>query len=246
MRCKEIIHGNDTFAPSRNVKGAIMRHSLAVLFLVALVAWVGRPPAALAAAPIGKVVEIKGAAWAESQAGRRELKLDGQVFASETLSTDKGAALEVKFTDDSTLVLKELSRIALSEYSLDANPSLCKAVFKFFRGALNMVSGKIVQRNSNQFKVETPLAVLGIRGTEFFVQQQSSGEENIGVTSMDKPHTVEIKTAKTSLVIPEAGYYTRVSLDGALSPLSRIPQQMMQSISRSQSRATQIRVAPRR
>jgi hypothetical protein len=223
-----------------------MRCSLVVLLLVAVFVPLLNPTGVQAADPIGKVVEIKGAAWAESPAGRRELKLDGQVFKAETLSTDKGALLEVKFTDDSTLNLKELSRVALSEYSLDTNPSLCKQAFKFLRGALNMVTGKIVTRNSNQFKVETPLAVLGVRGTEFFVQQTSSGEENIGVTAMDKPHTVEVKTAKASLLIAEAGYFTRVALDGTLSPLSRIPQQMMQNISRSQSRATQLRVTPRR
>lgn len=196
--------------------------------------------------PIGKISALSGEVFADGPAGRRALKADGPVFQGESLVSSADASCQILFTDGSTLSLAENSRVALNEYLYDPGKAgLTKAVIKLFRGLCRVVTGAIVKTNPKGYTFQTPVANLGIRGTEFYAQIESDGE-NLGVLNMDKGHYVEVWTKIDRLEIRESGYFTRVGPDGKLSPLTQIPKNVMNQMMRVQQNMMRLKAAPPR
>jgi hypothetical protein len=196
--------------------------------------------------PIGKIAALSGDVFAEGPAGRRALKEGAPVFQGESLSTSTNSSCQALFTDGSTLSLSETSRVALNEYIYDPGKAgLTKAVIKLFRGLCRVVTGGIVKTNPKGYTFQTPVANLGIRGTEFFAQIEPDGE-NLGVLNMDKGHYVEVWTKIDRLEIREAGYFTRVGPDGKLSPLTQIPKNVMNQVMRVQQNMMRLKAVPPR
>jgi|GEM_PF-6078373 len=218
-------------------------------FWVAAAAWLlffSAPTVVEAASPeaIGKVGALVGAVVAEGPGGKRTLQEGGAVYTSDSIATMAGANCRIDFTDNSTLSLDENSRVELTEYVYAPNqPSMSKAVLKLFKGLCRAVTGGIVKHNPQAYTLRTPLANFGIRGTEFYASIEPNGE-NLGVLAMDRGHTVEIWTKVDRLQIKEAGYFTRVSMDGKLSPLMQIPKNVTNQIMRVQQNMMRLKAAP--
>ena len=48
-------------------------------------------------------------------------------------------------------------------------------LFNFIRGGMRTVSGAIGKVNRNNYRVQTPVATIGIRGTSYAAEQQPNG-----------------------------------------------------------------------
>ncbi len=109
--------------------------------------------------------------------GDRSLALESPVYAGDTVSTGAGAAARLVFMDESTLELRENSRFQLSGYDFDPDDdSACRMLVKFSKGVFRTVTGAIVKRNPERFKLSAPLASVGIRGTEIGSRVEGGGE----------------------------------------------------------------------
>ncbi|MDW8095123.1 MAG: FecR family protein, partial [Caldimicrobium sp.] len=128
----------------------------------------------LQAKTVGKVTGIEGVA--EVLRGGKipaiPLKLNDLIYEKDVLRTKSGAKLEITFTDGSVLRVAQRSRVDISEYLLDeAN----RAVLEVKRGTVQAqvnpeLSKKIEQDpKKHKFEIKTPVAVAGVRGTDFFV-----------------------------------------------------------------------------
>ena len=96
---------------------------------------------------IGSVVSLHGAVQAVSAEGTRILAQGGEVLAGEKVVTGAGAAVEIRFADQTTLSQGENSTIALDDYVYDAHqPQSSKLLFKLIKRLLKSL-------NSQQFLV---------------------------------------------------------------------------------------------
>ncbi|WP_415718201.1 FecR domain-containing protein [Maridesulfovibrio sp.] len=115
---------------------------------------------------IGKIVAVNGEAFAESESGLRPLQAGSSIFEGEELVTGADSNLEVRFVDDTLLSQGEDSRISLDDYAYDpSGDELSDYMVNITEGTFRMVTGKIAEQNPERFKVGTPLATIGIRGT---------------------------------------------------------------------------------
>jgi len=89
---------------------------------------------------------------------------------SDRVVTKADGAAGITFKDNSLLSLGPDSMLDISDFSFDAKdqPDVLEATLH--RGTLSAVSGKIVARTPEAMRIKTPTTVLGVRGTEFFVQ----------------------------------------------------------------------------
>lgn len=133
---------------------------------------------------IGTVTVLEGSATAVSSSGERNLSEGSPVFKGETVSTGADSSISIGFTDDSVLSQGEDSTISLDEYVYDqTDPSSSKAVFNMTKGVFRMVTGEIVKAGVDDVTVQTPLSVIGIRGTTT-VHQILGNLEKHGVESI--------------------------------------------------------------
>jgi len=157
----------------------VSRFALLISFMLLAGAW----SQALAegnslSGPAGYVDSLDGEVYAQNGTDKRRLALEGAVYASDMIETKEGGAVRITFVDESVLELKENSRAELKQYLYDPEQDGEQSlVVGFLSGVLRLVTGEIVKKNPDRFKVETPLAIIGIRGTT--IASEIKGEDEI-------------------------------------------------------------------
>ena len=121
----------------------------------------------LAAEPAGKVAAVAGQVTAEGADGAvRFLAQDAPVFSGDVISTGPGARVRIVFTDSSVIFLRPLSRLVVDEYRHTGDPQQDRSNFTLMRGGFRAVTGAIGQANTDSYRIDTPVATIGIRGTD--------------------------------------------------------------------------------
>ncbi len=147
------------------------RHSMTFLappLLLLLLA--GQTPAQTPAPreKAGRISDISGTATATAPDGTvRELTFGGPLYSGDTLQTAKGAMLRIAMVDHSRYTVTENTRLKISDFRYqESAPAEDSSSFYLFRGAFRFLTGLIGKRNPDKVSYQTPLATIGIRGTE--------------------------------------------------------------------------------
>lgn len=137
----------------------MMRKTILLLFLLfASPLW--------AALPAGKVTDCSGKT-SVTHAGEKPLPVSiGQViFLGDILETKSNGAIKILFLDDTLLIIKENSRVLISEFLFDAKAKRRKVVFNAPFGMIRTIVGRSFGKEQ-AVEIQTPVAVSGIRGTD--------------------------------------------------------------------------------
>jgi len=97
------------------------------------------------------------------------------VEPGDTIVTERGR-VQIKFTDGSFVSLQPQSSFKIDEYQFQAGDDGSeRSFFSLFRGGLRTITGVIGRRNRDSYRVTTPVATIGIRGTEYLIRLDGSG-----------------------------------------------------------------------
>ncbi|MEX2516076.1 MAG: FecR domain-containing protein [Gammaproteobacteria bacterium] len=112
---------------------------------------------------------IKGQVSAATAAGEiRELEQGSEIFSGETVATGPNSMIQMNFTDGSIITLRPNSRFQIQDYAHDPDDaSKDSGFFSMLKGGLRAVTGLVGQRSRRSYRVETAVATIGIRGTDF-------------------------------------------------------------------------------
>ncbi|WP_243360682.1 FecR family protein [Fundidesulfovibrio terrae] len=100
----------------------------------------------------------------------RKLAANEVVYNGETVSTDRKASAQIRLADGTLLSLGEQSSIEIVDAAYDPDhPDASSAVCKLGRGVFRCLTGQVITTQPEHFRLETPLAVIGVRGTELGV-----------------------------------------------------------------------------
>jgi hypothetical protein len=142
-----------------------MLHRLIIVALTLLSGFAGDQVAAQEA--IGTVSRIQGEASGTHGSATRALAVNASVILNETVTTGAAARLEVIFKDNTRLTLGENAKLTLDRYVF--NPAAGRGTIRFkVVGALRFLSGQVSKLARSDVSVTTPVATIGIRGTEFW------------------------------------------------------------------------------
>ena len=176
---------------------------------------------------IGSVVSFTGSVWAVSEDSHRPLTEGAPVYKGEEIVTEADSNVEIKFLDDTVLGQGGDSAVRLDDYVYSGDDGMLD--FNMIKGVLRVVSGEIVKANPENFNLNTPMATIGIRGTEIMVQIDHN-REFIGVDKMGEGHTVVISNAFNQVVIDRAGMFSGVDFDGSLIVPDEMPESFISSM----------------
>jgi hypothetical protein len=117
------------------------------------------------AASIGDISELTGTAEViRDQPYGAEL--DFPIQQMDDVRTTVGR-MAITFLDDSIVKLTEHSKLVITEYIYDPDPSKGKMAMKFANGTARFISSKLGKIDKKNIKLSTPTADIAIRGTDF-------------------------------------------------------------------------------
>ena len=151
--------------------------ALGFVMALILIALGGR--SAEAAGEIGAVRLIKVWAYGTApQAQRAPLYRADDLFANELVETVENGALHVRFLDNTKLRLGSSSRVTLDSFVYDPDTGAGEMVADLGEGVFRFITGKL---NKEGFQIRTPVAVIGVRGTDFVVVVAPDGATTVSV-----------------------------------------------------------------
>ena len=135
--------------------------------LVALAFILGTVSAALANS--GTVILAKGVVTAtDSTKSSRVLTKGAAVKAGDIVSTAQKSFAVIRMIDNTKLTLKPGTTIAVGVFSVEEGKE--EGCINLVKGGLRTVTGLIGKRKPEAFQVDTPIASIGIRGTDFITR----------------------------------------------------------------------------
>jgi hypothetical protein len=180
----------------------IMNH---FLFAVALVAATVGARAAHAAA--GEVRELRGEATLADATSTQKLQVGMAVRAGQRIVTGHNARVLLAFADGTNVTLGADTEFAVKDYRYAPQSRESKAAFELLRGVFRAITGKLGDQNPPDFTVTTAVAVLGIRGTDFWGGFLFSNALDVAVFA-GKGVYVQNSAGRVDIVAP--GYGTTV------------------------------------
>lgn len=121
----------------------------------------------LSAAEIaGKVAFSFGQVSALDASGvERSLKKGDPIYSGDTLVTEEGR-LQVGMTDGAFISVQPRSKYLIEDYHFkQESDGKESSIYSLLKGGIRAVTGLIGKRNRDAYKVKTPAATIGIRGT---------------------------------------------------------------------------------
>ncbi|MYN39733.1 hypothetical protein GTP55_10145 [Duganella sp. FT109W] len=148
------------------------RWSLKLAFVLGLVTSAGSTLAAEA----GRIVFVAGPV----HVGARAVALNDAIQEGDEITTGKQAYVYLRTVDNGLLILRPDSRARIVTYHVDkVDPSKTQIKFELLSGVARSVSGDAVKLARQNFRFNTPVAAIGVRGTDFTV---STDQETSRVT----------------------------------------------------------------
>lgn len=132
------------------------------LVAVAVFFWFG----AAHSQTVGTIIQSQG----DARVAGTPAKAGDAVQAGQPLSTGANAHIYIKTIDGGFLILRPSSRAQVIAYTVDlAQPANSRFKIELQSGVARSISGDAVKKSRENFRFNTPVAAIGVRGTDFTV-----------------------------------------------------------------------------
>lgn len=120
-------------------------------------------------APAGRIKVVSGAAFLVRPTGTVRAEVGQSVFETDTLQTGEDGRLGITLDDDTRVSLGPSSEVRLDSFKYAPAQGSVGLAMKFLRGIAVYVSGQIAKLAPDAVRLETPSAIVGVRGTTLAV-----------------------------------------------------------------------------
>lgn len=159
--------------------------------------------------PVARVVDIKGEVTAKNSADKnateRPLSLGNPLYNADTVYSEKNSYALMVFPDGQKLTLRADSEMNIKEYNYQVKDKKDQILMHLTTGGLRALTGSIGKKDHDAFSLGTPVATIGIRGTEFDAEitegpdgQELEVDTTQGITTIEKGEfIVEVPAGNT-------------------------------------------------
>ncbi len=139
--------------------------------------------------PVGEVSLVLGRAWIESAGQQRTMiALGTLVHATDRIQTESNGHVHIRFIDQALVSVRPDSILEIVQYDFLADqPGDTSIKLDLKEGVTRSISGRGASSARERFRLNTPIAAIGVRGTDFVVsasQQSVRAAVNEGVIVM--------------------------------------------------------------
>lgn len=127
--------------------------------------------------PVGHVSLVIGEAHVVRADGSRTvIRRGAEIMVGDRLETAGNGHVHVRFVDNGVVSVRPESVLEVQAYRYDArNPALNEVRLRLDQGASRSISGAATEADKSRFRLNTPIAAIGVRGTDFIVRTDDSG-----------------------------------------------------------------------
>ncbi len=168
---------------------------------------------------LGEVVAV------QSDGTRRQLSRGGKVSSGETVDTGTGRA-QLRFSDGAMVSLQPQTQFRIDAYEFKGQPDGSeRGFFSLLKGAMRTITGAIGKTDRKAYRLDTAVATIGIRGTEYAVAYGNSitVTTNSGLVEVCNSAGCLLVEAGQSAFVPDANTLPLLTRRSALDPLLAPP-----------------------
>jgi len=173
---------------------------------------------------VGYIVRQEGQASVKDLNGAIQgLEVNSQIYEGDRITTASDANLYILMDDGAEIYLKGDSVIKISEYVITSDSGKdSSSILDLIRGGLRKITGAIGASALSNYRVQTGLATIGIRGTEYVIKLCKLDDCNQTVSRNDpdaKLHAVvldgiiTLTTEEETQILMAIGEYGTASVD---------------------------------
>jgi hypothetical protein len=132
--------------------------------------------AAAHAEVVGRVLMAAGDTSVIRDSRELRVAVGFPVEGKDTLRTGSASNMQVRFTDESIVSMRDQSLLKIDEYQFTGKQDGAeKAFFNLLKGGFRTITGLIGRVNKTNYGVKTATATIGIRGTNFALLHCTAG-----------------------------------------------------------------------
>lgn len=196
---------------------------------------------------IGTVTKVNGSVYAvmEGSNDERNLNIGSNIFEKETVHTKEKSSATIIFNDKTRFELGPKAELEASQYVYTGNNDEDSMSIQVLKGAFRFVSGLVAKHRPESMKVRTPVATIGIRGTQVVGEATATSATIILVESEDTSQNsaIDVYNNFGSVTIDEPGYGTEIPDEvSPPSPPRRMRLQTINNLMRSMQNTNRVNV----
>lgn len=144
---------------------------------VAAACAIGLASASQASEVVGQVSLLIGAARVVHMNGSSEpLRRGAAILVGDRVETSANGHVHLRFIDNGSVSVRPDSVLEVQAYRYDADkPQSNEVRLRVEQGTTRAISGAATELDKSRFRLNTPIAAIGVRGTDFIVHTDASG-----------------------------------------------------------------------
>ena len=121
--------------------------------------------------PIGTISLVLGRAFIESEGNNRErIRMGMMVRQADRIVTESNGHVHIRFIDEALVSVRPNSELEIIAYVFnEEDPEKSSIKFNLLEGTARAISGNAAKAARQRFRLNTPIAAIGVRGTDFVV-----------------------------------------------------------------------------
>lgn len=220
--------------------GLIHVHLTRLVALLAATTILALAPGAASAQSAANFIVAIGAVQVIDAAGRaRAAGRGGPLAPGDRVITGANGLAQIRFSDGAMLSVRANSDLKIEAHSYRGeSDSLATTVLQLVRGGLRAITGAVARVNRSGYKVVTPTATIGVRGTDFeafYIPPPTPG----GLAPPDEPGTYLRVTRGLAFLQTPQGILDVQPQQVGFMPLAAVPPRLL-------PRAPQFMLQPQR
>jgi len=128
--------------------------------------------------PVARVAVAVGEAKKLSPAGQSEQLLVGtKLMAGDRIRTGADGVAILVFSDEGRISLRADSELVIRHYEIDPTGVKTRIEIELIKGTVRQISGNASRAQPDRYRLNTPVAVIGVRGTDFLAKTSGDAVE---------------------------------------------------------------------
>ncbi len=158
---------------------------------------------------IGEAAAVQNQVTRVSASGTSGLSAGGAVFRAETIRTAAASSARLVFLDNTNLSVGPASSVVLNQFVYSGGGTARAVGINLARGAFRFSTG---ESDKSAYKINTPVATIGVRGTVLDIRSQGGTTD---VTMVDNGEALVCSiAARSCLTLSGPGNSVRVTSAG--------------------------------
>ncbi len=120
----------------------------------------------------GRIIFTVGDVYLLTPEGQRKTTIShgSDIVVSDTLATGPDGYAHLRMSDNAFIALRPDSVLRIDEYNFSAGKkALDRVKISLLKGKLRSISGQVAKRSKDRYRLNTPVAAIGVRGTDYTV-----------------------------------------------------------------------------